>query len=193
MKKGYVFVCMILLGISLVHAHRVNIFTQIQGDKVLCQCFYNDGKPIRDQDIQVKTPDGKMIAEGTTDDDGMFSFIPQVHEDLQIVLNAGMGHTAEATVKKEDLPEIKKKVIAEKQKQSTPAVKKNEIPEQDNHIDEERLREIVEQVVDEKQGSVIDLIHKQQRTYSLTTIIGGIGYIIGIFGLYMFWKSRKKR
>lgn len=193
MKKGYVFVCMILLGISLVHAHRVNIFTQTQGDKVLCQCFYNDGKPVRDQDIQVKTPDGKVIAEGTTDDEGMFSFTPQVHEDLQIVLNAGMGHTAEAIVKKEDLPEIKKKAIAKTVKQSSPAEGQNEDQERDRDFDEERLREIIEQVVDEKLQPVIKIIQQQQRSYSLITIIGGVGYIVGIFGLYMFWKSRKKR
>ena len=187
-------VCTIaLLAVSLVYAHRVNIFTQVQGPKVVCQCFYNDGKPVKNQDIRAEVLGGSVIAKGKTDDDGMFSFTPNIREDLKILLDAGMGHIAEATVKKEDLPEMKKKVTAEKQKQSTPAVKKNEIPEQDNHIDEERLREIVEQVVDEKLRSVIALIHKQQRSYSLTAIIGGIGYIVGIFGLLMFWMSRKKR
>lgn len=193
MKRGYVVACMMLLGISLAHAHRVNLFTQTQGDKVLCQCFYNDGKPVRGMNIQVKTLDGTVIVEDMTDDEGMFSFKPQVYEDLQIILNAGMGHTAETTVKKEDLPEMKQKTTKETQQQPTPAAKKVEIPEHDNHIDEEQLREIVEQIVDEKLRPVTELIHKQQRSYSLTTIIGGIGYIVGIFGLFMFWKSRKKR
>ncbi len=193
MKKGYMLVCMIVLGISLVHAHRVNVFTQTQGDRVLCQCFYNDGKPVRGQDIQVKTPDGRVIAEGMTDDEGMFSFTPQVHEDLKIILNAGMGHVTEITLKKEDLPETKQKTIVKAAKQPVPPEKKNEVQEQNSDFDEERMRGIVEQAVDEKLQPVIEIVQKQQRSYSLTTIIGGIGYIIGIFGLFMFWKSRKKR
>ncbi len=183
----------LLMAVSLAHAHRVNIFTQVQDQKVVCECFYNDGKPVKNQNIRAVTLGGSVIAEGKTDDDGMFSFTPNIREDLKILLDAGMGHIAETTMEKEDLPEVKKKVNVEKQKQSASVVKKNEIPEQDNHIDEKRLREIVEQVVDEKVGSVIDLIQKQQRTYSLTTIIGGVGYIVGIFGLLMFWMSRKKR
>jgi nickel transport protein len=184
---------MILLGISLVHAHRANIFTQTQGDKVLCQCFYNDGKPVRGQDIQVRTQDGRVIAEGTTDDKGMFSFTPQVHEDLEIVLNAGMGHTAEITLEKEDLPKTTQKTSVKTAKKSSPAEKRNEVREHDSDFDEERLRGIIEQVVDEKLQPVIEGIQKQQRSHSLITIIGCIGYIVGIFGLYMFWKSRKKR
>jgi nickel transport protein len=173
MRKIYAYIIMVFLGISLAHAHRVNIFTQTQSDKVLCQCFYNDGKPVRGQDIQVKTVSGTVIAQGETDDEGMFSFTPHVHEDLQIVLNAGMGHMAETTVKKEDLPEIQKKTTIETPKQPTSVTKKLEIPKHDTHIDEERLREIVEQVVDEKLQQVTELIHQQQRSYSLTTIIGG--------------------
>jgi len=190
-KRAYVF--MVLLGISLVHAHRVNIFTQTQGDKIVCQCFYNDGKPVHDQGIQVRTSNGTVIAEGKTDDEGMYSFAPSVREDLKIVLNAGMGHTAETTVKKENLPEIKKKTIVQTAKQPAPAVEKIKVPEQGSDLNEEQLRRIIEEVVDEKLRPVTELIHKQQRSYSLTTIIGGIGYIVGIFGLFMFLMSRKKR
>lgn len=192
MKTMYRCAGMVLLGISLAHAHGVNIFAQTIHDSVVCECYYNDGKPVRDQDIQVKTLDGTVITEGTTDTDGMFSFAPDIHEDLKIVLNAGMGHLAETTVKKEDLPEIKEKRIVHAAQQPAPAVKHSKDPEQDRY-DEERLRGIVEQVVDEKLRPVTELIHRQQRSYSLTTIIGGIGYIVGIFGLLMFWKSRKKR
>ena len=184
---------MLLMAVSLVYAHRVNIFTQVQSKKVVCQCFYNDGKPVKNQGIRVEVLGGSVIAEGKTDDEGIFSFTPNIREDLKILLDAGMGHTAEAIVKKEDLPEIKNKTVVKTTKQPVPAEKKSEVREQNSDFGEERLREIVEQVVDEKIQPVIEMIHKQQRSYSLTTIIGGIGYIVGIFGLFMFWKSRKKR
>jgi nickel transport protein len=191
MKKIYV--VLLLTTVSLAYAHRVNIFTQTQGEKVICQCFYNDGKPVRGQSIQVKTLDGTVIAEGKTDDEGMFSFSPNIHEDLKVILNAGMGHVAETIVKQQDLPKIEKKPVTQKTKQPVSTVKKNTVPEPENDVDEAKMREVIEQVIEEKLQPVIETLQQQQRSYSLTTIIGGIGYIVGIFGLFMFWKSRKRK
>ena len=187
MKIIRVVVALIVLAPLLI-AHRVNIFVQVEGDSIIGQCYYSDGAPVRNQKIEVFRLSGETLMELETDSAGYFRFAPRVKDDLKIVLYAGMGHKAETTIKASDLPEITKPHV-EKLRGSP---KKAAIVSEHNGLDEEELREIVEQVVEEKFNALRQSIVKQQESISLTTIIGGIGYIFGIFGLIvLLW--RKKR
>ena len=183
----------LLLTLSSLFAHRVNVFTKVKGELVECQCFYNDGKPVIEQPVQVTLSDGTVITKGKTNDEGFFVFSPGVREDLTITLTAGMGHMATTTVHKNDLPFFKEKSVARGSPSVMTDEKNIQANEQQDNMTEKQIREIIEQVVDEKLDPVIDLIQKQQRSHSLTTIIGGIGYIVGIFGLFIFLKNRKKK
>lgn len=174
---------------SLLVAHRVNIFTQVEGDSVIGQCYYNDGTPVRQQKVEISKLSGGKLLELETDSAGYFRFAPPVKVDLKIVLYAGMGHQSEVTIKASDLPEVKK-IKVEKPKVVNKAI---EAKEEKPAVDEESIRRIVEDVVEEKFNALRELIVKQQRSISLITIIGGIGYILGIFGLLSFLRSRKKQ
>lgn len=193
MKKGSTCLFFFILLQSVLFAHRVNIFARIEGKQVICQCFYNDGQPVIDQSVTVVLSNDTIIAQGTTDNKGIFSFSPNVQDDLIIKLDAGMGHAATTTISKDELPRIEKPPVNKKPLAVQPSVKKDVKNKQPDHITEQQVREIVEQVIEKKTRSIIDLIQEHQQTQSLTTIIGGIGYIVGIFGLYMFFRSRKKK
>jgi len=172
----------------LVFAHRVNIFAQVEGSSVVGQCYYNDGTPLRNQKVEVLRSSGEKILELVTDDEGNFKFTPRVREDLKIVLYAGMGHKAEITVEARMLPEVAK---TSKEKPQG-ALKKSEGITEEHGLDTLQVRKIVEDVVDEKFNTLEELITKQQKSISVTTIIGGIGYIFGIFGLYLYFRSKKR-
>jgi nickel transport protein len=171
----------------LLFAHRVNIFAQVKGDSIIGQCYYSDGVPVRNQKIEVFRLSGETLMQLETDSAGYFRFAPRIKDDLKIILYAGMGHKAETVIKASDLPEITKS-RAEKLR-SFPG-KVEAVPVKDE-LNEEALRKIVEDVVEEEFNSLRQLIDKQQKSISLTTIIGGIGYILGIFGLIVL--LRKKR
>lgn len=187
--KSISVVLLIAILPSLLVAHRVNIFTQIERDSVIGQCYYNDGTPVRHQRVEVFRSSGSKVLELETDSAGYFRFAPPVKDDLRIVLYAGMGHQSEATIKASDLPDVKK-INVEKPKVVRKAIEaKDEKPE----VDEESIRRIVEDVVEEKINALRELIVKQQRSTSLITIIGGIGYIVGIFGMLSFLRSRRRQ
>lgn len=175
---------------SLLVAHRVNIFTQIERDSVIGQCYYNDGTPVRHQRVEVFGLSGSKLLELETDSAGYFRFAPPVRDDLRIVLYAGMGHQSETTIKADNLPAVKKPNV-EKSKDSPKTVEA--VAPERSDPDEESMRRIVEEVVEEKFNALMELIVKQQRSTSLITIIGGIGYILGIFGLLSFIRSRKRQ
>lgn len=188
MSKARIVVSVLLL-MSAPLAHRVNIFTQVERDSVIGQCYYNDGTPVRKQKVEVfSSSDGKLL-ELETDSAGYFRFAPPVKADLKIVLYAGMGHQSETTVKASDLPEMKNIHVEKPKITRKTAEAKDEKPV----VDEESIRRIVEDVVDEKFNALRELIVKQMRSTSLIAIIGGIGYIVGIFGLLFFLRYRKRQ
>ncbi|UCD19270.1 MAG: hypothetical protein JSU64_07590 [candidate division WOR-3 bacterium] len=177
----------VTMASSLV-AHGVNIFTFVEGDSILCQCYYNDGSPVRNQTIEAFRSSGVKLLEGQTDDAGYFKFAAGVKEDLKVVLHAGMGHKAETVIKASSVPEVMtptpgRRNDSRKTVQTSPET---------IGLDEEQLRRIVKEVMEEEINSIRGLILRQQRSVSLTTIIGGIGYIFGIFGILLYFKRRKQ-
>jgi nickel transport protein len=86
-----------------VSAHRVNLFAWVEGNTVFVECKWPDGKRVTEGTIRVLDAAGAELLTGKTDEQGNFSFKIPKQEDLKIVLEAGMGHRAEWTVRKEDL------------------------------------------------------------------------------------------
>jgi nickel transport protein len=60
-------------------------------------------------------------------------------------------------------------------------------------ITEEEIRAVVEKVLDEKLRPVQKrLLEHQKRGPGITEVLGGIGYIIGLMGVAVYFSHRKK-
>jgi nickel transport protein len=177
----------------LVYAHKVTIFAYAEDKKIYTESYFSDGTPARNSQIVVFDAKSKVkLCEGKTNNEGKFIFkIPKVTE-LKLVLNASMGHRAEFVLSEE---EVKKAVAGVEKifkKENTKEIKKNS---EANTLDESEIEEIIGKVMDKKlypiRRMIIDLEKKSGKP-GLTEVLGGIGYIIGIMGIIMYFKSRKK-
>ncbi len=57
-----------------------------------------------------------------------------------------------------------------------------------------QLETIIDEALDRKLAPVIELIRdKRKEGPTISQIVGGIGYIFGLFGLVMYLKSRNKK
>ena len=73
-------------------AHKVNLFAYVDGGKIYTESYFADGKPVKNGKVLVYDSEKKMLLRGVTDHEGLFSFdIPKV-DDLNIVIDAAMGH-----------------------------------------------------------------------------------------------------
>jgi hypothetical protein len=91
-----------------VHAHRLEADCQVlPGGQVQIESWFDpgDGRP-RGAKVQVFRPDGSLVAEGQTDDQGVFVFSCREAESLRVVVNAGAGHRKEFTILKERLEQV---------------------------------------------------------------------------------------
>uniref|UniRef100_A0A7V6CNE8 Uncharacterized protein n=1 Tax=candidate division WOR-3 bacterium TaxID=2052148 RepID=A0A7V6CNE8_UNCW3 len=176
MRKSLLFLALFWF----LYAHKVNLFVYVKNNKVYCEGYYSDGKRVKGGVIEVYDQGKKKLLVGKTDEQGIFSFVPKTKKDLRIVLDAGIGHRAEAEIKAEELPIIEEENKAEKE-----AAEK---------IKKEELEKLVSEIIDEKLTPIYELLlkaEKEKNKILLREIISGIGYILGIFGIISLFLKRK--
>lgn len=210
--------CLLLaLTAAAAQAHKVNIFAYAEAGKVHTQSYFNDGRPALGSTVEVYGPSGKLLASGTTDDAGEFSFpVPAERGDLKIVLVASMGHKAEYVMPASELPQAAAskapaaKTAAAKPQPAAPA--KETAPAKTSQVGatcpvpavaavsgpglgEERLRAIVGQEVDARLAPLMKMLARQQEEERDTflKVVAGIGYIFGLAGVAAYFASRRSR
>ncbi len=186
----FTFLIIIMMDVS-VFAHKVNIFAYVEGDKVYSESYFNDGKKCIDSRIEVFDNQGNKLLEGLTDKEGEFSFeVPSEDGDLKIVLTASMGHRAEYSISAD---EIRGSAGLIKEENEEPV---SIVSPETSSVDLKEIQSIIEDTLDEKLKPIIremrEIKKSQEDKISPTEIIGGIGYIIGIFGIVAYFLSRKR-
>jgi nickel transport protein len=184
-------ICLLFIALALGFGHKVNIFAYVSGDKIFLEGYASDGAPVKNGAIEVFDKTNHKLLECILDDEGKGSFKVPVRTDLRIVLNASMGHRAETVIGEEDLPTIamvvpeKTKVLEKKTKEVKPT---------ECSIDTCQIKDIVETIIDKKLQPIMrKLTLLQERKVTLTDVLGGIGYILGLMGIIMYFRSRQRR
>ncbi len=189
----FTFLIIIMMDVS-VFAHKVNIFAYVEGDKVYTESYFNDGKKCIESKIEVFDNRGNKLLEGLTDEEGEFSFeVPSEDGDLKIVLTASMGHRAEYIIRADELISSAG-LIEEKFEEKEEPV--SIVSPETSLVDLKEIQSIIEDTLDEKLKPIMremrEIKKSQEDKISPTEIIGGIGYIIGIFGIIAYFLSRKR-
>lgn len=177
------------------YAHKVNMFAYVEGNKVLMEGYFADGNKPVNCEVVVTNPGKKVLVKGLTDHEGKFSFtIPEV-TDLRIALNAGMGHRAEYVITRDELAGVSPAAAA----QSVHAV--SESTESDAGTPEESQNGVaatggigeaaIRKAVAEANAPLLRAIDELKERANFSNIVGGIGFIFGIVGVFFYMKARK--
>lgn len=176
---------------AAAEAHKVNVFAYVDGNTVVTDSGYSRSKRVHDGIIEVyDAATGKLLLSGQTDTNGKFDFqIPEEARagrmDLRLLLKAGTGHQAEWVVKYNEYGAAKGPFAApaEEEEHTHVAVAKAPTAEAAD------VEAIVRRELEPIKRMLADM---NQAGPSTTEIIGGIGYIFGLFGVAAYFKSRKK-
>jgi len=189
--------CILLIPVSDIYAHKVQMFAYAEGENVIVEGYFADGKKAMKSEVVVYNPSGTELLRGRTDDSGKFNFKAPEKTDLRIVVDAGMGHKTEYT-----LPAGELHIEGGNKTAGAVTAKKEKIKEdkvsasQTSRLDDAQLQAIVEKAVEKSVGEAIKPLVRSftemQQKNSLTTIIGGIGYIMGLMGIVLYFKSRRR-
>jgi len=176
--------------VSVSEAHKVNIFAYVDGNSIVTDSGYSRSRRVHDGVVEVyDAGTGELLLSGRTDQKGMFSFaIPerarQENMNLRLLLKAGEGHQAQWVVKAEEFGAAGASVASPVATESaTPVVGTASSPSA------RRIAAIVRRELAPVKRMLAEM---NQPGPSVTEIVGGIGYIFGLFGIAAYMKSRRK-
>jgi nickel transport protein len=182
-------------------AHRVLVFAYAEGDTIHTESKFVPNDPVRQGKILVidhKT--GKELLTGQTDDRGKFSFkIPAAavaqKMDLEIVVEAAMGHRGSWLLKADSYltGATPGKAAAPVARAPAPA-SASVTPGTKATVDQQALEAALNKALERQLAPLKEMLTELtiHRT-TPTDIIGGIGYILGLFGLWAYFQSKRKK
>ena len=202
--------CLCLASVS--EAHKVNIFAYVDGDQIVTDSGYSRTKRVYDGVVEVyDASTGTLLLSGNTDTDGKFAFlIPNAarekHMDLRLLLKAGQGHQAEWTVKYDEFADAPRPaadvVVDESVEGQPPATVSGQLPLASGAsisgaapaaAGQGLTAAEVEGIVRREVAPIKQMLAELHDSGpSVVEIMGGIGWIFGLFGVAAYMKSRRK-
>jgi nickel transport protein len=167
--KALLIVALLMLSASPAWAHKLKLFVSAEGGEMVGSAYFAGGGKAVGLSGQVIDAAGTVIASVHTDENGRFRYTPPDGRAYLIRFESGDGHMAEARIGAASVAETTAPVLT---------------PASDNAALEvalaRQLRPLREQ---------IDALESRAR---LSDIIGGIGFIFGIFGCFTWVNARRQ-
>lgn len=192
-------------------AHALHVFAWLENNQIMVESSFGKGRPAINADVTVQdATEQRQLLTGKTNANGRFTFgVPEavrLGHPLLIVVNAGQGHQGQwqlnpqelyaaaslaAGFETADLPNQ----AAPKQKSATESTVSPgtvaTLPALPGSVSAEHLRGIVQRELEAQLAPIRqDLAAQAVRGPGLVEIIGGLGWIVGLVGIGLYFKSR---
>nr|WP_321249970.1 cobalt ABC transporter permease [uncultured Ruegeria sp.] len=189
--KQLILVCTLALAPLPALAHKVIAGVFPAGDAIEGELGFSNGDMAADQEVIVYGPDGSELGRTVTDTDGFFLYSPTRAVTHTFKADLGAGHVAEVAMPADEVAEIMG-VEAELSETATPVASADGAAAVTvaSLSDEERAA-IAKAVRDETRPLRREIAAYREHN-DLQNILGGIGYIIGLFGIGFYLAARKK-
>jgi nickel transport protein len=183
-------------ALPAAHAHKVTVFAWAEGDRIFTESKFSGGKMVKAGKVEVFDSDGNLLLEGRTDDNGAFAFKAPAITDLKIVLTAGMGHQNSWLISAAELGEGEIAPVATHETPSEPAavdIQGEKVPPVAGPgVTAREIEAIVSRQLEQKIKPLTRMVAaSQEKGPTMSDILGGIGYIIGLVGLGAYIRYRK--
>ena len=199
-KKGiFPFLVFALFSFSMAgvaRAHKVMIFAWVSGDTIYTESKFSGGKKVNQGNVIVYNQKGDKLLEGKTNKNGEFSFKSPGKTALKIVIQAGMGHRAEWTIPLEEIAAEASGVtgMISSGNSGDNGIEGSKHEVYVSGFGPEDVRIAVEKALDKKLEPVFKILaESREHGPSVTDILGGIGYILGLFGVAGYFYGRRQR
>lgn len=174
-------------------AHKVISGVFASGESIEGELGFSNGDMSADTEVVVTGPDGVELGRTKTDADGFFVFTPTTPVAHTFFADLGAGHVAEVTMPAEDVAKILNvAAITEEAAQVAPSsADEATVGATIASLSIEERQVIAEAVRDEVRPLRREIAAYREHN-DFQSILGGIGYIVGLFGLGFYLAARRK-
>jgi nickel transport protein len=188
MRAGLLTLCL-MCAAAPATAHRVILSVFVSGDQIEGELGFSNGAIAAGTLIEVFDPEGAKLGEVITDTDGFFVYEPRQPITHVFRANLGQGHVAEVTMPVADLPRhlASGGTIAAPSPVGGTAESTNQRP-----VTSPELEDLIASVVRDEVRPLRREVAAYREKNDLQSILGGIGYIVGLFGVGFYLAARRK-
>lgn len=175
------------------HAHKVIASVFPSGSNVEGEIGFSNGDMAAETLVEIFDPAGNKIDEVKTDNDGFFVYAPSQKVDLLFRADLGAGHIAEARFAISDLTDVAELApMSSAESAYVRPVTDDNVGTGDPAITPEQA-EIIATIIRDELRPLRREITAYKEKNDLQSILGGIGYIFGFFGIAYYLAARRMR
>ena len=170
-------------------AHAVRIFAAPAGNTLQGSAYYPGGNGLADAPVQVYGPENTLLAQTATDAEGRFTVPASGAGPFRLVVETPDGHRAEYVV------QGAAEGPASPTSRTAPTGKQDGVSSSeslDHPPGSDLLAQQLEEAVARQLRPLREQLDRHEHRLRLRDILGGIGYILGLAGLYYFGAARKE-
>ncbi|SDD80101.1 cobalt ABC transporter permease [Rhodospira trueperi] len=187
-------VMLLVIGAGPALAHKVLAGAYPAGDVIEGEVGFSNGDMAADTLVEVFDEDGTKMGEARTDADGYFTYTPTQQVTHVFKADLGAGHVATFTLDASDVPAVAGAAAPDSGTGPEPAASAAAAtPEA--AAPAAMPADLTDQIAEAVRNEVRPLrreIAAYKEKHDLQTVLGGIGYIIGLFGLAFFLMARRQ-
>lgn len=163
-------------------AHKVIASVYPAGRAVEGEIGFSNGAMALRQTVQVTTPEGRALGTALTDDTGLFTFTPVEPVEHVFTVDLGAGHVAEARLAAPEIARLLGKAPA-----ADPAA-----PSTTGAVTAGTDSDALAAMLRDELRPLRQEIAAYKEKNDLQMILGGMGYIAGLFGLGFYLAARRQ-
>jgi nickel transport protein len=186
-----------LLPAAEAAGHVVNVFAVVEGKTIRGEVYFRGGVAAQGAKVEAFDPQGKKLAEVTTDAEGKFSFPARFRCDHRLLAHAGEGHAGEYTIEAaelpDDLPLPSGGAESPTGQPPPPAVSPAPSILPAAPSGDTRLGQAMEVALSKQIAALQRELHDLENTLRIRDIVGGVGYIFGVMGLIAYLLAIRSR
>lgn len=189
---------LIFLAAPPAFAHKLKVFALVDGDHIAGSAYFVGGARAAGAAITVSDAQGTELARLVPDAEGAFRFPPTQRIDHVILADTGDGHAARWTIPADtlpaglgtDAPTADPEPSARGTAPHQPAAAQ---PTTVTTVSDAALAAAIEQAVARQLRPLREQLEAHDSRVRLQDVLGGIGYIVGLAGLGLWWYGARRQ
>ena len=160
----------------MMFSHSLSVTASYEDGELFVESFFGDGNPCKECPFSVKKAQ-KEVFTGKLDDAGVFEDTIELKPPFDVHIDGGMGHWADVKIEGNEMGE----------KPDTMSSDTTTM----NSIDETKIRQIIRSELNKQNTKIESMIERNKS--NTEKMLVGLGYILGIFGLWQLFMRRPKK
>lgn len=181
----------VLMLVSPAQAHKVIASVFPSGKNIEGEIGFSNGDMAKNTLVEVFDENGDKMGEATTDTDGFFTFTPTKAVNHVFRADLGAGHVAEVIFDISEMSHLAGVKADNTASSGAVSSDKGITPENKSEEISEAQEELIASVVRDELRPLRREIAAYKEKNDLQSILGGIGYIIGAFGIAFYVAARR--